>query len=58
MRPQYSGLFSKTKPYREAADFPTITDKPAASTLRESGERGELDGHFGDKLDANVLLNF
>ncbi len=58
VRLHYSGLFSGTKLYRQAVDFATITDKLAALTLRESGERGELDVYFGDKLDADVQAAF
>ncbi len=58
VRLHYSGLFCETKLYRQAADFRTITDKLAALTLRESGERGELDVYFGDKLDADVQAAF
>ncbi len=58
VRLHYSGLFSGTKLYRQAVDFATITDKLAALTLRENGERGELDVYFGDKLDADVQAAF
>ena len=58
VRLHYSGLFSDTKLYRQAADFTTATGKLAALTMRESGERGELDVYFGDKLDADVQAAF
>lgn len=58
VRLHYSGLFSGTKLYRQAADFATITGKLAALTLRETGERGELDVYFGDKLDPDVQAAF
>lgn len=58
VRLHYSGLFSGTKLYRQAVDFATATGKLAALTLRESGERGELDVYFGDKLDADVQAAF
>lgn len=58
VRLHYSGLFGKPSLYRNAADFPTATGKLAALTMRESGERGELDVYFGDKLDADVQAAF
>ncbi|MES2657208.1 MAG: DUF4365 domain-containing protein [Verrucomicrobiota bacterium] len=58
VRLHYSGLFSGTKLYRQAADFRTATDKLAALTMRESAERGVLDVYFGDKLDADVQAAF
>jgi WD40 repeat protein len=58
VRLHYSGLFSGTKLYRQAVDFRTATDKLAALTLRENGERGELDVYFGDNLDADVQAPF
>ena len=58
VRLHYSGLFSETKLYRQAADFTTATGKLAALTMRESGERGELDVYFGDQLDPDVQAAF
>jgi hypothetical protein len=58
VRLHYSGIFTDTKLYRQAADFTTATGKLAALTMRESGERGELDVYFGDKLDADVQAPF
>ena len=64
VRLHYSGLFPGTaqqpgtKLYRQAADFATATGRLAALTMRESGERGELDVYFGDKLDADVQAAF
>jgi WD40 repeat protein len=58
VRLHYSGLFSETKLYRQGADFATVTGRLAALTMRESGERGELDVYFGDKLDADVQAAF
>lgn len=58
VRLHYSGLFSGTKLYRQAVDFATATYKLAALTMRESGERGELDVYFGNKLDADVQAAF
>lgn len=58
VRLHYSGLFSGTKLYRQAVDFRTATDKLAALTLRENGERGELDVYFGNKLDVDVQAPF
>lgn len=58
VRLHYSGLFSDTKLYRQAADFKTATGKLAALTLRDAGERGELDVYFGDRLDGDVQAAF
>jgi len=58
VRLHYSGLFSKTRLYRNAADFATATGKLAALTMRDNGERGELDVYFGDKLDPDVQAAF
>ncbi len=59
VRLHYSGIFTpEPKLYRQAADFTTATGKLAALTMRESGERGELDVYFGDKLDADVQAAF
>ena len=58
VRLHYSGLFSRTTLYRQAADFATATGKLAALTMLESGERGELDVYFGDKLDPDVQAAF
>ncbi len=58
VRLHYSGLFSPPRLYRNAADFPTATGRLAALTMRESGECGELDVYFGDKLDADVQAAF
>lgn len=59
VRLHYSGIFTpETKLYRQAADFTTATGKLAALTMRDSGERGELDVYFGDKLDPDVQAAF
>ncbi|MGV3662213.1 MAG: DUF4365 domain-containing protein [Prosthecobacter sp.] len=58
VRLHYSGFFSKTQLYRNAVDFTTATGKLAALTLKESGERGELEVYFGDKLDGDVQAAF
>ncbi|MGV3663227.1 MAG: DUF4365 domain-containing protein [Prosthecobacter sp.] len=58
VRLHYSGFFSKTTLYRDAVDFTTATGKLAALTLKGSGERGELDVYFGDKLDGDVQAPF
>lgn len=58
VRLHYSGLFASTKLYRDSVDFFTATDKQAALTLRGTGEQGELDVYFGDKLDVDVQAAF
>ena len=58
VRLHYSGLFDKTKLYRQAVDFQTVTIKLAALTMREQGERGELEIYFGAGLDADVQASF
>ena len=58
VRLHYSGLFASTKLYRDSVDFFTATGKQAALTLRGSGEQGELDVYFGDKLDVDVQAAF
>jgi WD40 repeat protein len=63
VRLHYSGLFPGTKErgtklYRQAVDFRTATDKLAALTMKEQGERGELEIYFGEKLDPDVQATF
>jgi WD40 repeat protein len=58
VRLHYSGLFKTTKLYRQAVDFHTATGKLAALTMKEQGERGELEIYFGEKLDADVQASF
>lgn len=58
VRLHYSGLFSKTTLYRQAVDFHTATGKLAALTMKEEGERGELEIYFGEKLDVDVQAAF
>jgi len=58
VRLHYSGLFAKTKLYRQAVDFHTATGKLAALTMKEQGERAELEIYFGEKLDADVQASF
>jgi len=58
VRLHYSGLFAKSKLYRQAVDFETATGKLAALTMREQGERGELEIYFGAGLDADVQASF
>jgi WD40 repeat protein len=58
VRLRYSGLFAGTKLYRQAVDFSTATDKLAALTMKEEGERGELEIYFGAGLDADVQAPF
>jgi WD40 repeat protein len=58
VRLHYSGLFEKTKLYRQAVDFKTATGKLAALTMKEDGERGELEIYFGEKLDPDVQASF
>jgi WD40 repeat protein len=58
VRLRYSGLFARTKLYRQAVDFQTATGKLAALTMREDGERGELEIYFGAGLDADVQASF
>jgi WD40 repeat protein len=58
VRLHYSGLFDKTKLYRQAVDFQTATGRLAALTMKEDGERGELEIYFGEKLDLDVQASF
>lgn len=58
VRLHYSGLFAETKLYRQAVDFHPATGKLAALTMKEQGERGELEIYFGEKLDADVQASF
>jgi len=60
VRLHYSGLFTKsgTKLYRQAVDFHTASGKLAALTMKDEGERGELEIYFGDQLDADVQAPF
>jgi len=58
VRLYYSGLFAKTTLYRQAVDFQTETGKLAALTMKEEGERGELEIYFGAKLDADIQASF
>ncbi|HET8775802.1 MAG TPA: DUF4365 domain-containing protein [Thermoanaerobaculia bacterium] len=58
VRLHYSGLFDRTKLYRQAVDFQTATGRLAALTMREDGERGELEIYFGEKLDPDVQASF
>jgi hypothetical protein len=58
VRLHYSGLFDKTKLYRQAVDFQTATGRLAALTMKEDGERGELEIYFGEKLDPDVQASF
>src|SRR5262249_22199515 len=58
VRLHYSGLFSTPKLYRQAADFRTATGKLAALTMREEGERGEMEIHFGVGLDPDLQASF
>ncbi len=60
VRLHYSGLFTKsgTKLYRQAVDFHTASGKLAALTMKEEGERGELEIYFGDQLDVDVQAAF
>jgi WD40 repeat protein len=60
VRLHYSGLFdaTKTKLYRQAVDFQTATGKLAALTMKEEGERGELEIYFGADLAADVQASF
>lgn len=58
VRLHYSGLFAKTKLYRQAADFQTATGRLAGLTMKEEGERGSLEIYFGEKLDADVQASF
>ena len=60
VRLHYSGLFDhqKTKLYRQAVDFQTATGKLAALTMKEEGERGELEIYFGADLNLDVQASF
>ena len=58
VRLHYSGLFAKSKLYRQAVDCQTATGKLAALTMREEGERGELEIYFGVGLDADVQASW
>jgi len=58
VRLHYSGLFKSTKLYRQAVDFTTFTDKLAALTMSEHGERGELEIYFGAGLDQDLQATF
>lgn len=58
VRLHYSGLFASTKLYRQAVDFTTATGKLAALTMKEEGERGELEIYFGANLDSDVQASF
>jgi hypothetical protein len=60
VRLHYSGLFAKagTRLYRQAVDFCTYSGRLAALTMKEVGERGELEIYFGDALDADVQAAF
>jgi small GTP-binding protein len=60
VRLHYSGLFTKdgTRLYRQAVDFRTASGKLAALTMKEEGERGELEIYFGDQLDADIQAAF
>jgi small GTP-binding protein len=58
VRLRYSGIFSGTKLYRQAVDFSTATGKLAALTMKEEGERGELEIYFGAGLDPDVQAPF
>lgn len=58
VRLHYSGLFTKTTLYRQAVDFHTATGKLAALTMKETGERGELEIYFGVNLDPDVQASF
>lgn len=58
VRLHYSGLFAKTKLYRQAVDFQTATGRLAALTMNEHGDQGELEIYFGEKLDADLQASF
>lgn len=58
VRLHYSGLFARTRLYRQAVDFHTATDKLAALTMKGDGEHGELEIYFGKDLDADVQAAF
>lgn len=58
VRLHYSGLFAGTTLYRQAVDFQTATGKLAALTMKEEGERGELEIYFGVDLAADVQASF
>ncbi len=58
VRLHHSGLFAKTKLYRQGVDFQTATGKLAALTMKEEGERGELELYFGTGLDVDVQAPF
>ncbi|MBI4907995.1 MAG: DUF4365 domain-containing protein [Acidobacteria bacterium] len=60
VRLHYSGLFTKngTKLYRQAVDFHIASGKLAALSMKEEGERGELEIYFGDQLDVDVQAAF
>jgi GTPase SAR1 family protein len=58
VRLHYSGLFAKTQLYRQAVDFQTATERLAALTMREEGERGELEIYFDEGLALDVQATF
>lgn len=58
VRLHYSGLFTGTKLYRDAADFQTASGKLAALTMKSEGERGELEIYFGVGLDQDLQASF
>ncbi|HEV7241287.1 MAG TPA: DUF4365 domain-containing protein [Thermoanaerobaculia bacterium] len=58
VRLHYSGLFDKTTLYRQAVDFQTATGRLAALTMKEDGERGELEIYFGEQLAPDVQASF
>jgi WD40 repeat protein len=58
VRLHYGGLFAKLRLYRQAVDFETPSGRLAALTMREQGERGELEIYFGAGLDADVQASF
>lgn len=58
VRLHYSGLFDSTTLYRQGVDFGTATGNLAALTMRDEGERGELEIYFGTDLAADVQASF
>ncbi|HJQ41219.1 MAG TPA: DUF4365 domain-containing protein [Thermoanaerobaculia bacterium] len=58
VRLYYSGFFAKTTLYRQAVDFQTATGKLAALTMKEEGERGELEIYFAVDLAPDVQAAF
>jgi GTPase SAR1 family protein len=58
VRLHYSGLFFKTKLYRQGVDFHTATGELAALTMKETGERGELEIYFDKNLPPALQASF